>query len=146
MAERAFLADRPIPRTRAEFETLREAGRERIGLAVQDAAAVVGPLLEAHHETRLALEKAGGSRWRYAIDDMWDQLRNLVAAGFLTATPWPWLQHAARYCARSASVWSGFPAATWPATRFTATRSSPVGTPISPSRNRTASEGSTTRS
>jgi ATP-dependent helicase HrpA len=97
VAERAFLADRPIPRTRAEFETQREAGRERIGLAVQDVAAVVGPLLEAHHETRLALEKAGGSRWRYAIDDMWDQFRNLVAAGFLTATPWPWLRHAARY-------------------------------------------------
>ena len=62
IADRAFLADQSPVRTRAEFEDRRSAGRERIGLAVQDVASVVDPLLEAYHEARLALERAETGR------------------------------------------------------------------------------------
>ena len=123
IADRAFLADQSPVRTRAEFEDRRSAGRERIGLAVQDVASVVDPLLEAYHEARLALERAETGRWRYAMDDMWDQLRNLVPPGFLTATPWPWLAHFPRYFPRSNNAWTASPAAVCSATRSIATTS-----------------------
>ncbi len=58
LAERAIaLALGQIPRTKAEFEALMATARSRIGLAVQDIAKLIGPLLETHYQARLALER-----------------------------------------------------------------------------------------
>ncbi len=46
-----------IPRTKTEFEGHMAAARGRIGLAIQDVAKLLGPLLEAYHQARLALEQ-----------------------------------------------------------------------------------------
>jgi ATP-dependent helicase HrpA len=112
IAERAFLESRPIapksaagfgetrlhcPRTRAEFESQFRRGRARIGGAVQDVVALVGPLLEAYHQARLAVEQLQAPRFQYAATDVQSQLEHLVPAGFLTETPWDWLQHYSRY-------------------------------------------------
>ncbi len=111
LAERAFLADQATPRSQAEFDAFIRAGRERIGLAAQDLAERMPPFWEAYDEARRALEGRGVARWQYAIDDMRRQLARLTAPGFLTSTPWRWLQHYPRYvramCVRLERLASG---------------------------------------
>ena len=48
-----------LPRTKAAFEAALGAARQRIGLAVQDLAGVIGPWFEAYREARTALDAAG---------------------------------------------------------------------------------------
>jgi ATP-dependent helicase HrpA len=124
LADRAFLADRPVPRTKAEFQQQLAAGRERVGVAVQEVMELVRPLFEGWHETQAALEEfpgiiapatpirvAGvpavamgkrdaspaGSKWQYAVDDIRQQIGHLVRPGFLAFTPWDWLRQYPRY-------------------------------------------------
>lgn len=96
IADRAFVAGQPVPRTKAEFGQRLKSGREQIGLAVQEVAALMLPLLEELHQARLALEHTS-AKWQYAIDDVREQLDLLTGPGFLTATPWEWLRHYPRY-------------------------------------------------
>lgn len=96
-ADRAFLADQPLPRTQAEFEQRRKTGRERIAVAVQDVVALIGPLLETYQGAKVALERRVQPQWKPAIDDMQQQLSHLTEPGFLVRTPWPWLVQYPRY-------------------------------------------------
>ncbi len=96
IADRAFVAGRPIPRSKDEFDRQLKSGREQIGLAVQEAAGLMLMLLEALHQARLAVERAS-PKWQYAIDDVREQMDQLTGPAFLTATPWEWLQHYPRY-------------------------------------------------
>ena len=97
LAARA-LADLPqIPRTQADFEQYAEAGRQRIGVATQEVAGLVPALFEAYHGARLALEQLPSAKWQYAADDVRQQLDYLLSLGFLTLTPWCWLQQYPRY-------------------------------------------------
>jgi ATP-dependent helicase HrpA len=57
LADRAMIADQPMPRSKADFERLLAAGRERIAWAVQDLIAVVHPIFEGYHQACLALEE-----------------------------------------------------------------------------------------
>jgi len=87
----------PLPRSAAEFKERLKAGRERLGLAVQEVMDLAGPLLEAFHQARLALEQATGAKWAYAAADVRAQLDRLIVPGFLTRTPWDWLKQFPRY-------------------------------------------------
>ena len=86
-----------VPRTKAQFEEQLKAGRDRLGLAVQEVIDLVGPLLEAHHQARLAIEQSPGAKWAYAVADIRGQLDRLVPPGFFTRTPWEWLKQFPRY-------------------------------------------------
>ena len=97
LADRAFLADRPLPRSRVEFVARLAEGRERIGVAVQETAKLLPALFTAYHQARLAIEQMKNPRWRFAADDAGAQLAELLRPGFLAATPWIWLQHYPRY-------------------------------------------------
>ena len=97
IADRAFVADQPVPRSKAAFEKALAEGRKRIVPAVQDVAQLVCPLLEEHHQARLAVEQQAASIFQYAVADARAQLDALVGPDFLTATPWEWLQHYPRY-------------------------------------------------
>ena len=103
LAERALvgqvsnLSSFPIPRDERSFADLVAAQKLFIASAVQDLVKVVPPLLEAYHEARLALETARPPAWKYALDDMRQQLAELIPAGFFTSTPWHWLVHYPRY-------------------------------------------------
>jgi ATP-dependent helicase HrpA len=97
IADRAFLADQASPRNAADYRRLLNRGRGRMGAAVDEVARLVRPLTEAYHRARLALEEARSPNWKHAVDDMWQQLNRLTAPGFLTETPWQWLQHYPRY-------------------------------------------------
>jgi ATP-dependent helicase HrpA len=86
-----------LPRTREEFDARRKAGEERIGLAVQEVDAMIGPLLQSYHQARLALDEAAHPKWRYAVEDVRLQLAKLTGPRFLSDTPWPWLLQYRRY-------------------------------------------------
>ena len=65
LADRAMVADQPVPRTKDDFERLLAAGRERIAWAVQELIALVGPIFEGYHQACLAIEEfcsTAGSR------------------------------------------------------------------------------------
>jgi ATP-dependent helicase HrpA len=72
-------------------------GRRNILPAVQEVTKLVQALFEAYHELRLTLEQPRPATWKYALDDLHQQLAELLPDGFLTATPWDWLQHHPRY-------------------------------------------------
>ncbi len=60
LADRAMVADQPIPRTKVDFERLLDAGRQRIAWAVQELIAVVRPIFEGYHQACLAIEEFCG--------------------------------------------------------------------------------------
>jgi ATP-dependent helicase HrpA len=97
IAARAFYAVDEVPRDAESFEAQKLLGRKHILPAVQEVTKVVAALFEAYYELRLALEQPRPPTWKYAVDDLKDQLAYLLPEGFLTATPWTWLQHFPRY-------------------------------------------------
>src|SRR4029079_18105771 len=54
-------------------------------------------IFDAYHEARLALEQPRPATWKYALDDIREQLAALLPGGFLASTPWNWLEHFPRY-------------------------------------------------
>ncbi|MFN0020820.1 MAG: ATP-dependent RNA helicase HrpA [Pirellulaceae bacterium] len=100
LADRAIFGDglfAGLPRSRTDFEELLRARRKHVVPAVQEVTKLVLPLFEAYHEVRLALEIARPAAWKFALDDIRDQLALLLPPSFLTAQPWEWLQHFPRY-------------------------------------------------
>lgn len=97
LADRTYFVNQVIPRSAQQFEAALKAGKQRLGLAVQDLAQVLPPLMLNYHEARLAIERMHAPILRAARDDMASQLAQLVAPGFLTTTPWQWLSQYPRY-------------------------------------------------
>jgi ATP-dependent helicase HrpA len=116
LADRAFLANSPLLRTKAEFEAALRTGRQRIGFATQEVAEVMQPWLAAYRAARSALAAAAGVEpakgrtwgalaapaaaaipWQYALDDVEDQLGRLAGPTRLCETPWNWLPHVPRF-------------------------------------------------
>ncbi len=96
-ADRAFLDQDQLTRDAGQFNQLLLRGRKRITLAVQDVARLADALLEAYHRAQVALEEATSPRWQHAVEDVRTQTEHLTPEGFLTRTPWAWLQHYPRY-------------------------------------------------
>jgi ATP-dependent helicase HrpA len=97
IVDRAYMADSRWPRTRQQFDERVQIGLQRIGLAVQEVAKLIQPLLETYHQAQLALEAASNPNWRHAVADVRVQLAEMTGHRFLTETPWTWLQHYPRY-------------------------------------------------
>ncbi|HET6880809.1 MAG TPA: ATP-dependent RNA helicase HrpA [Pirellulales bacterium] len=97
VADRAFLAGRPLPRSQSAFAECLASGRERIGLAVQDAAPLVMLILEGYSAVRRSLQQATNPQCLYATADIEGQLRELFRPDFLLATAWQQLQCYPRY-------------------------------------------------
>ena len=92
--DRAFLLD-PLPMDAQAFQMRLEEGRGRLTLIANEVARLAGVIL---------LEYAGAARkikdTKNAPDATADcsaQLQRLMPKNFLAATPWPQLQHFARY-------------------------------------------------
>jgi ATP-dependent RNA helicase HrpA len=91
------LSKNDLPRDERSYCDLVATQKRFIAAAAQDLVKVVPPLLEAYHEARLTLETPRPAAWKYALDDMRQQLADLTSEGFLTSTPWQWLAHYPRY-------------------------------------------------
>jgi ATP-dependent helicase HrpA len=61
LAERAMVADQPVPRTKDQFAQFLAAGRGRIAWAVQELIALVGPIFEGFHQAHLAIDNVSGT-------------------------------------------------------------------------------------
>ena len=99
VAGRAFVDDRPIVRTPAEFEARVDQGAAVLSTAVQE---VVRAALALHTRSVEVLEAIDGpmpSSWRAAVDDIARQRQRLAAPDALARIPWQDVQHLIRYVA-----------------------------------------------
>jgi ATP-dependent helicase HrpA len=98
IAERALFGSwSEQPRTKSQFHERVRAAKLQIPAAVQEVMPLVGPLLAAYTDARRAVEGCRLPFAQTAVADCREQLARLTAAGFLTATPWEWLQQFPRY-------------------------------------------------
>ncbi len=92
--ERAFLLD-PLPANEADFKRRVEEGRGRLTLIANEVARLVAAILG---EYAVAMRKIKDTRNQpEATADASQQLQRLMPKRFVALTPWPQLQHFARY-------------------------------------------------
>jgi ATP-dependent helicase HrpA len=92
--DRAFLLD-PLPNDELTFKRRIEEGRGRLTLIANEVARLAGSiLLEFGAATRKIKDTKNALE---ATADCTQQLQRLMPKNFLAATPWPQLQHCARY-------------------------------------------------
>nr|WP_315137182.1 ATP-dependent RNA helicase HrpA [uncultured Limnohabitans sp.] len=92
--DRAFLLD-PLPNDEATFKCRIEEGRGRLTLIANEVARLAGSiLLEFGAATRKIKDTKNAPD---AMADCAQQLQRLMPKNFMAATPWPQLQHYARY-------------------------------------------------
>jgi len=92
--DRAFLQD-PLPQDAAAFARRIEEGRTRLNLIAQEVARLAGVILV---EYAAALRKLKDSKPpKDVADDVQGQLQRLMGKRFVVQTPYPQLQHFARY-------------------------------------------------
>ncbi len=97
IARLAFVDQQPLVRTPAEFEARRVDRGQRIAIATQQIAKWLPAWSEAYQTARREWETLGKGRFQYALEDVEQQIGFLTAEGFLSHTPWNWLQHYPRY-------------------------------------------------
>ncbi len=92
--DRAFLLD-PLPNDETSFKRRIEEGRGRLTLIANEVARLAGTiLLEFGAATRKIKDTKNAPE---ATADCTQQLQRLMPKNFMAATPWPQLQHYARY-------------------------------------------------
>ena len=92
--DRAFLLQ-PLPATEADFKRRVEEGRGRLTLIANEVARLAGVILTEYAVAQRKIKDTKGAP--EASADCTQQLARLVPKNFLAATPWPALQHFARY-------------------------------------------------
>ena len=92
--DRAFLLE-PLPATEAGFKRRVEEGRGRLTLIANEVARLAGVILTEYAAAQRKIKDTKGAP--EASADCTQQLQRLVPKNFLAATPWPALQHFARY-------------------------------------------------
>ncbi len=92
--DRAFLLD-PLPNDETTFKRRIDEGRGRLTLIANEVARLAGTiLLEFGAATRKIKDSKNAPE---ATADCTQQLQRLMPKNFMAATPWPQLQHCARY-------------------------------------------------
>ncbi len=99
IASRALASSGSLPRREADYEAFVRESVERVAVATQEVAPLIPRLFQAYHQARLAVETLQAARWQEARQDVEQQLRHLLLDGFLTETPWNWLQQFPRFLA-----------------------------------------------
>ena len=95
--DRAFLGDQPLPRSQDEFQTRMEQGKAKLITLSNEVCGLAEQTLAAHHQVRKRLNGSIPMSWIEAAADIQSQLEALVYPGFVTGTPYRWLQHLPRY-------------------------------------------------
>jgi ATP-dependent helicase HrpA len=92
--ERAFLLE-PLPTDEATFRRRVEEGRGRLTLIANEVARLAGTILADYGAALRKIKDSKG--WTDTTADASQQLQRLIGKDFIRATPWPQLQHFARY-------------------------------------------------
>ncbi|HEX2830635.1 MAG TPA: ATP-dependent RNA helicase HrpA [Burkholderiales bacterium] len=96
IADRAFLADDPMPRSQKAFEAQRGRARTRLPAVTEAATRLFAQIAEEYQRVNARLAGAKGPLSRPAAD-VRAQLSRLVYKGFFSATPWEQLSQLPRY-------------------------------------------------
>jgi ATP-dependent helicase HrpA len=96
IADRAFLADDPMPRSQKAFEAQRARARTRLPAVTEAATRLFAAIAEEYQRVSAKLAAAKGPLARPAAD-IRAQLSRLVYKGFLIAAPWEQLAQLPRY-------------------------------------------------
>jgi ATP-dependent helicase HrpA len=97
ITEQAFLGERPLPRSRVQFEEIKEQGLARLIPVANELCAWVAETLVIYHALLKRLKGAVRPAWLKSLGDIQEQLRHLIYPGFVTATPYGQLRHLPRY-------------------------------------------------
>ncbi len=92
--DRAFLQD-PLPTDEAAFRKRVEEGRGRLTLIANEVARLAGAILTEYASAARKIKDTKNAP--DATADCTQQLQRLMPKQFIAATPWPQLQHFARY-------------------------------------------------
>ncbi|WP_038217043.1 ATP-dependent RNA helicase HrpA [Xenophilus azovorans] len=92
--DRAFLAD-PLPADEAAFKRRIDEGRGRLTLIANEVARLAATVLAEYAVAARKLKDTKNAP--EAVKDATEQLNRLVGRRFVADTPWPQLQHFARY-------------------------------------------------
>ncbi|MCE2880262.1 MAG: DUF3418 domain-containing protein, partial [Comamonadaceae bacterium] len=92
--DRAFLLD-PLPDDQASFKRRVDEGRGRLTLIANEVARLASTILAEYAAATRKIKDTKNAP--EATSDCTEQLQRLVPKNFLAATPWPQLQHYARY-------------------------------------------------
>jgi ATP-dependent helicase HrpA len=92
--DRAFLQE-PLPQDEAAFRARIEEGRTRLNLIAQEVARLAGTILTEYQAAARKLKDSKPAK--DVADDIAAQLQRLVPKRFIASTPYPQLQHFARY-------------------------------------------------
>ena len=88
MTERAFLFDKEKIDCEEAFITRQRVGLQRLDVAEREVRRVVGPVLQAAHRARLAVDRGDFGAAPHVKTDLRIQLDNLLSSSFLIETPW----------------------------------------------------------
>ncbi|MCA0309245.1 MAG: ATP-dependent RNA helicase HrpA [Proteobacteria bacterium] len=91
---RAFLVE-PLPTRADEFRQRVDEGRARLTLITGEVARLAGAVLAEYATAARKIKDTKGAP--EATRDAAEQLQRLMSRDFIAATPWPALQHYARY-------------------------------------------------
>ena len=94
---RALFADTTIPRSREEFDVCLVNGRSQLIPVAEEYRSLVSDILANHHAVRKLLNGSIPLSWYEAVKDIQEQLEQLIYPGFISQTPFQWLQHLPRY-------------------------------------------------
>jgi ATP-dependent helicase HrpA len=97
VADRAFFESADLPPTAHQFKERVRLGKNRLSVAVQDVAQVIGPIMTAYQQARKEAERSHSNALDYAYNDIRRQIALLAEPGFLTSTRWEWLNQYPRY-------------------------------------------------
>jgi ATP-dependent helicase HrpA len=92
--DRAFLLE-PLPANDADFKRRLDEGRGRLTLIANEVARLAGTILSEYAVAQRKIKDTKNAA--EAVADCTQQLQRLMPKRFLAATPWPALQHFARY-------------------------------------------------
>ncbi|MEZ6092478.1 MAG: ATP-dependent RNA helicase HrpA [Pirellulaceae bacterium] len=97
IANWAFVDRQPLIRTQQEFNARRRERGERIAVATQEVAKLLGPLAENYHQVRLSMEACKAGHLAYVRDDIKRQLSELFRDDFWMTTSVETLKQYPRY-------------------------------------------------
>ncbi len=92
--DRAFLQE-PLPVNEAQFRQRVEEGRGRLTLIANEVARLTGTILQEYASAARKIKDTKNAA--DATSDCTQQLQRLMPKRFVALTPWPQLQHFARY-------------------------------------------------
>ena len=96
VADRAFIGDDPLPRSKAQYEQQRTRARARVPAVADGALRLLGQVGQAYAKVAPLVSSPPPALARIAAD-MRVQLSRLVRPGFMLGTPWEQLPHLPRY-------------------------------------------------